>query len=95
MERRKFFTKLGLGSAAAVVTAPLLARGLAARQQSRGSDDQESQGHHDHDPRPMTGALASATVSFGAWQNLSTTPPGGWIGTPHRQWDRRRATCTS
>jgi hypothetical protein len=77
MERRKFFTKLGLGSAAAVVTAPLLARGLAAGQQSRGSDDQESQGHHDHDPRPLTGALASATVSFGAWQSQSTTPPGG------------------
>jgi len=69
MERRKFFTKLGLGSAAAVVGAPLLAR---ARQQSKGSDDQQSQGHHDHDHRPVTGALANATVSFGQWR---TNPP--------------------
>lgn len=38
MERRKFFEKLGLGSAAAMVSAPLVAGGLVAARQ-KGRDD--------------------------------------------------------
>ncbi len=47
MKRRQFFEKLGLGSAAALASAPVLAGTLAASP-----DDHEHQHEAGHDRRP-------------------------------------------
>ena len=57
MKRREFFEKAGIGSAA-FVSLPVL--GDAAASRAHGSP-------HDHEP--ISGPLASATVSFGQWQS--------------------------
>jgi plastocyanin len=59
MKRREFFGKAGIGSAALAVT------GMGTAALAAHPADE-----HEHDP--VTGPLASATVSFGQWQ---TTPP--------------------
>lgn len=60
MKRRQFVEQLGIGSA-------VLAAASAA---------QAAQGEHEHGAhRPLTGPLANATVSFGAW-------PAGTVETP-------------
>ena len=58
MKRRAFFGKAGIGSAAMAVAG----MGTSARAQNAPE--------HEHDP--VSGPLASATISFGAWR---TTPP--------------------
>jgi hypothetical protein len=60
MKRRQFVEQLGIGSAV-----------LAAASAAHAAQDQ-----HDHDDhRPLSGPLANATVSFGAW-------PAGTVETP-------------
>lgn len=60
MKRREFFRKAGIGSAALVT--------LGSPAGSHAASDS-----HAHQEHPIiTGPLATATVSFGAW----TTPPG-------------------
>jgi plastocyanin len=58
MKRREFFGKAGIGSAALAVA------GMGTSALAQSTDD------HLHEP--VTGPLASATVSFGQWQ---THPP--------------------
>ncbi len=75
MERRQFVQKLGLGSAAAVAAG---AGALASERQ-------------DHDHTPVTGALATVTVSFGQWRSdmnpsvdrYGAQPPGPPYGNGH------------
>lgn len=55
MKRREFVEKAGLGAAALVT--------LSHTEGVRASSTPRSQHHH----RPVTGPLATATVSFGAW----------------------------
>ena len=52
MKRREFVEQLGIGSALAA------AAGVAVAAQDHGG----------HEARPVSGPLANATVSFGAWQ---------------------------
>lgn len=65
MKRREFVGKVGLGSVAAV--AALAGGAMAKTPSAPGATERESE-QHDHDPRPVKGALATATVSFGSWQ---------------------------
>ena len=58
MQRRKFFEKLGVASAA-VISAPSLTAEAAPQDHEHG---------HGRDEK-LSGALANATVSFGAWQS--------------------------
>lgn len=66
MERRQFFEKLGLGSAAAVIATPVLASRVSAEDEQ---DTLHAQHHGNDDPRPVSGDRANATVSFGQWQS--------------------------
>jgi plastocyanin len=87
MRRREFVQKLGVGSAATA----LAASGAVAktREVPQGSHEREG-----HDHRPVRGALATATVSFGQWRTdvpldryplqLPGPPPGnGHLVIPH------------
>jgi hypothetical protein len=68
MKRREFVEKLGVGSAAAAfVSSAGLTEASKTPEQGKPDDDR-----HDHDHRPVKGALANATVSFGQWK---TDPP--------------------
>jgi hypothetical protein len=67
MKRRKFFETLGLGSAAAVVSAPAVVTGTL--KVAAAENDASSHDHQGHDDRPLSGPLANATVGFGAWQS--------------------------
>jgi hypothetical protein len=78
MERRKFIEKVGVGSAAAV--AALAGGATTARTPPTPKPTQRESDRHDHDDRPVKGALATATVSFGAWQ---TQPPPGLDRHPY------------
>lgn len=64
MKRRKFVEKLGVGSAAA---AAALAAG-GARASAPTTPEATSHDGQGHDHRPVTGPLATATVSFGQWR---------------------------
>ena len=68
MKRRKFVEQLGIGSAV------LAAAGVAEAVQNG------SEGHEGH--RPLTGPLASATVSFGAWPVGTVDEPVDRTATP-------------
>ena len=63
MKRREFVEKAGLGAAALVT--------IAATGPARASTRAGAQHHHN----PISGPLATATVSFGAW--AQTPAPGG------------------
>ncbi len=71
MKRREFVEKLGVGSAAAAFVS---GAGFtdASKLPDHGKPDDDRHDHDDHDHRPVKGALASATVSFGEWK---TDPP--------------------
>jgi hypothetical protein len=58
MKRRQFVERLGIGSAVGLSSAVLAASGA-----SRGQEDNE----HEHGHKALSGLLANATVSFGAW----------------------------
>jgi len=69
MNRREFVEKLGAGSAVAVAGGV-----LAGSLTQRSAEAQESE----HDHTPISGPLATATVSFGAWpphDRLAPLPP--------------------
>ena len=62
MERREFVGKIGLGSAAALVTGGAIVAGAG----SLAATTEKAAAHHQHDP--VKGPLAAATVTFGAWR---------------------------
>jgi len=62
MERREFVEKLGLGSAAALVTGGAIVVGAG----SPAAATDKAAEHHQHDP--VKGPLSAATVTFGAWR---------------------------
>jgi len=66
MKRREFVQKLGVGSAAAAWVSG--AGAADAPAPSRAAIDHDSDHDRGHDHRPVKGALASATVSFGQWK---------------------------
>ena len=82
MKRREFVQKLGVGSAATA----LAASGTAAKTPEVPQGTSE---RHEHDHRPVRGALSNATVSFGEWLTdvpldryplqapIPPPPPGG------------------
>ena len=71
MNRREFVEKLGAGSAVAVAGGALAASITQRSAEAQGSA---------HAHTPVTGPLANATVSFGAWpqplDRLAALPPG-------------------
>jgi hypothetical protein len=97
MKRREFVQKLSVASAAAATALGAgnsLAKTPAATSREQQEHDHEQQ---EHDHRPLTGALATATVSFGEWQTnvpLDRYPPappipppppgGGHLLVPHQ-----------
>jgi hypothetical protein len=94
MKRREFVEKLGVGSAAAAFVS---SAGLtdASKMTEHGKSDDDRHDHdHDHH-RPVRGALASATVSFGQWKadpaapvdrypNVSPAPANTHLLIPHQ-----------
>src|SRR6185503_4620786 len=78
MKRREFVQKLSVGSAAA-------ATALGAAKSLAGTPAASSREQQEHDHRPVTGPLATATVSFGEWQTavpLDRYPPAPPIPPP-------------
>ncbi len=84
MKRREFVEKLGIGSAGLVSGAVLAGNSSTPARADQG-------GQHDH--RPVSGALANATVSFGQWKtvppldrypNVSSAAANGHLLIPHR-----------
>jgi hypothetical protein len=73
MQRRKFVGQLGIGSAV------LAAAGVA--QAARNSRQEDQHEHEDHG-RALTGSLAAATVSFGAWPTGTVEVPLDRTVTP-------------
>jgi hypothetical protein len=81
MKRREFVEKFGVGSAAAALAATAVHVDAA----------QENREHAEHggDHRPVKGALATATVSFGQWRadapldRYAPPPPGPPPGNGH------------
>lgn len=67
MKRREFVEQLGIGSGI-----------LAAAAGAAEAAQMEHEGHH----RPLTGPLASATVSFGAWPVGTVDEPIDRTATP-------------
>ena len=95
MKRREFVEKLGVGSAAAALVSsarPTTASTTPARGKTddkRHDDDHD----HDHDHRPVKGAQATATVSFGQWKtdspvdrypNAAPMAANGHLVIPHQ-----------
>src|SRR4051812_43771376 len=91
MKRREFVQKLGIAPAAA---ATVLGAGKSPAK-TPAVTSHEQQEHDDH--RPVTGSLATATVSFGEWQTnvpidryppappIPPPPPGGGhLLVPHQ-----------
>jgi hypothetical protein len=79
MKRREFVEKLGLGSAAAA----LAAGGARPRAATRPTASTRDRQEHEH--RPVSGPLATATVSFGQWRTdvpLDRYPPQAPIPPP-------------
>lgn len=74
MKRREFVEKLGIGSALVVSGSALAIPGHAAPN----GDDNDDNGGHNH--RPISGDLANATVSFGAWPTGQVVTPQGPLG---------------
>jgi plastocyanin len=62
MKRREFFEKAGIGSAALVT--------LAAQGRANGKENEHAQHNHG----AISGPLATAVVSFGAWVSGPNTP---------------------
>jgi hypothetical protein len=81
MKRREFFEKAGIGSAALMGSAALVT--LAA--QGRGSGGAKEKEEEQHNHSPISGPLASATVSFGAWASGINRRPnlGAVAGLPN------------
>jgi hypothetical protein len=81
MRRREFVEKFGAGSAAAA--AALTGSAAAAGTTAARKETQVDRSSHGH--RPVTGPLATATVSFGEWQTevpLDRYPPAPPIPPP-------------
>ena len=81
MKRREFVEKLGIGSAGAALAAS------GARANAAVPSNVAQREEHDH--RPVRGALATATVSFGQWRTDASLdryppqPPGPPPGNGH------------
>jgi hypothetical protein len=78
MKRREFVQKLSVGSAAA-------ATALGARKSLAKTPAAASRAGQEHDHGPVTGPLATATVSFGEWKTgvpLDRYPPAPPIPPP-------------
>ena len=78
MKRREFVQKLSVGSAAA-------ATALGAGKALAKTPAAASRARQEHNHRPVTGPLATATVSFGEWQTdvpIDRYPPAPPIPPP-------------
>jgi hypothetical protein len=79
MKRREFVQKLGVGSAATALGASRAAANTPEVPKAASRERQE------HEHRPVSGALAAATVSFGQWRtdaSLDRYPPQPPIPPP-------------
>lgn len=79
MQRREFVEKVGVGTVAAVAA---LGGGALAKTPSAPGASRREPEQHDHDPRPVKGPLATATVSFGQWRTDNDPPLDRYIAPP-------------